>query len=150
MITLDQTRQLICDLFAGVNDAGGYPYVDHCFRVEQGLDETATFDERHAALLHDVLEDTELTIHDLLSLGYNARVVYLVDMLTNKSNETYMEHMRAIADTHDEGLIKIKLSDNHDNSDPSRHACFIPEDSARRMKKYAKARAILEKGLDSK
>jgi (p)ppGpp synthase/HD superfamily hydrolase len=147
--TLDETRAFITDLFRGVNDAGGVPYVLHCFRVEQGLPADATEDERHAALLHDVLEDTDITFYDLLNRGYSARTVELVEWLTiDKSNgETYMDHMRMIAATGNNGLINIKLSDNRDNSDLERLSVFDEEDQARRIKKYSKAKTILLGGL---
>ncbi len=59
--TLDETRAFVAKLFAGNVDKGGKPYAEHCFRVEARLPPSATEDERHAALLHDVIEDTDVT-----------------------------------------------------------------------------------------
>ena len=153
--TLDETRTYISELFAGVLDKGGVPYAEHCFRVEQGLPFDATEDERHAALLHDVLEDCSDKVSpvDLLMRGYSDRTVELVHALTfsgpySPYTGTYMDKIRRIRDSGDRGLINIKLSDNRDNSDPVRHLCFEPLDSERRMKKYNKARMALNEALE--
>ena len=81
--SLEATKFLIMELFEDIFDASGAPYHEHCFRVEEGLPETATLDERHAALLHDVLEDTEMTADGLRELGYSDRVIELVQGLTH-------------------------------------------------------------------
>ena len=62
------------------------PYIMHPIAVSQIVasvtDDTDMID---AALLHDVVEDTDITLGDLIETGFSARVVALVDMLTNTS-----------------------------------------------------------------
>src|ERR1700721_3072233 len=107
--TLDETRAWITELFAGVFDKSGDLYVNHCFRVEQGLGTEATEDERHAALLHDVVEDTSITYEDLFRRGFSERTIELIIFLTfDDPNLTYMDQIRTIAFTKDKGLINIK------------------------------------------
>jgi (p)ppGpp synthase/HD superfamily hydrolase len=140
---LDFTRALVRRLFAGVTDKGGKPYAEHCERVERLLGPDATEDERHAALLHDVLEDTSTTADDLRAMGYSARTAYLVLRLTRLAADgTYMDYIRGIAASGDQGLIRIKLADNADNSAPERIACLPPEQRDI-LRRYERARKIL-------
>ena len=145
-----ETVAFVYHLFKDVNDARGVPYYLHCIRVEMGLPAYATPDERKAALLHDVIEDTDTTYYDLLNRGYSLRVADLVWALTfNDPDRTYMDQIMDIRNSDDLGLINIKLSDNKDNSDPARHTCFTLEKSERMMKKYKKARKILMEAYDT-
>lgn len=148
MINLEPllTAQRIATVaFHGMKDKGGRPYIEHCLRVEAKLPPEATIDERCAAILHDVLEDTDLTDHDLYEAGMSERTVHLVEMLTRKKDTTYMDYIRDIKSTGDIGLINIKLADNADNSDPARIA-QLPPDEQGITKRYERARRILMGG----
>ena len=149
MPTIDETIALIERLFDGVTDKGGAPYAGHCLRVMAGLPATATEDERHAALLHDALEDTPLEVGDLEWRGYSKRTIDLVIMLSRPKGPgrpSYMDWIRQIAATGDSGLIAIKLADNADNSDPARIAQLPPEQQSI-ADRYARARKILEAAI---
>lgn len=148
-MTLDDTRALVRRLFEGVTDKGGRPYHEHCERVEAFLPAEATEDERHAALLHEVIEDTGTTSADLLGLGYSARTVHLVERLSRKPEDgPYLDWIGSVAASGDRGLILIKLADNRDNGDPARIAALPPE---RRdiSGRYALARALLVAALET-
>jgi (p)ppGpp synthase/HD superfamily hydrolase len=140
--TIEQTIALVEKLFDGVTDKGGKPYAGHCIRVMNYLPDTATEDERHAALLHDVIEDTEWTSLDLMCCGYSVRTVELVKALSRPDGSTYMDWIRQIAASGDAGLIAIKLADNADNSDPGRIA-QLPPDQRDIASRYERARKIL-------
>lgn len=146
MPTLDETRAWVRELFDGVTDKGGKPYADHCFRVEAGLPAEADEDERHAALLHDVIEDKVASGFEMTRRGYSPETIWLVLCLTREVGQTYAGYIDYIAALGHRGLIQIKLSDNRDNSDPARIACLPPEQRSI-AKRYAKARAVLESAL---
>lgn len=143
MPTLDETRDLVRRVFDGQFDKGGRPYAEHCERVEQLLGPEATEDERHAALLHDMVEDVPGGLDLLNELGYSRRTRALVDALSRSHVEPYDKYVQGIANSGDLGLILIKLADNIDNSDPERLARLKPSERDRLSRKYAKARAIL-------
>jgi (p)ppGpp synthase/HD superfamily hydrolase len=129
MPTLDETRAWVRELFDGVTDKGGKPYAEHCFRVEAGLPASADEDTRHAALLHDVLEDTFTGMTDLQARGYSRRAAGLV-LASRRARRDLRgihreDHQLARSD-----LIQIKLSDNRDNSDPARIECLPPSSAA--------------------
>lgn len=52
----------------------------------------------NAAILHDILEDTDWTIEDLARRGVDSVVCEVVDLLTRRSGETYMDSIRRICD----------------------------------------------------
>lgn len=142
--TLIETEAFVRRLFFGVVDKAGEPYVEHCVRVMEGLPAAATDDERHAALLHDVLEDTDLTARDLHLSGYSERTVWLVQRLTKWKGADYGAYVAAITASRDAGLIAIKRADLKDNSDPARLALLPARERERLAAKYASAREILE------
>lgn len=145
-IAIHRTERYIAGLFAGVTDKGGHPYVEHCYRVAGRLSD-APDDDVLAALLHDVVEDTTVSLEDLRAQGYSERTLWLVDKLTRRPEDgTYMDWIRSLAETGDAGLIRIKLADNLDNSDPARIAA-LPPDQRDIVRRYERARRILEPAL---
>lgn len=148
--TIEETKSLVQKLFEGVSDKAGKPYHHHCFRVMMRLGSEYGEDEQHAALLHDVIEDTSTTADDLRRMGYSERTVWLVEMLSrppkSQDRPSYQDWIKSIAATGDAGLISIKLADNADNSDPTRIAA-LPDSEKGILRRYNKARQILLDGL---
>ena len=98
-------------------DKTGMPYVFHPFHLaEQMMDETSTC----VALLHDVVEDTDITFDELLELGISESVIGSLRILTHDKNVPYAEYIQCIKDSGDEIAIAVKLADLHHNSDLSR------------------------------
>jgi (p)ppGpp synthase/HD superfamily hydrolase len=126
----------------GQVDKAGNPYIDHPRAVakilaDKGLGDNAVM----AGLLHDVVEDTDVTLDDLREAGYPEEVVRAVDSVTRRADETYMDLIRrAAADPL--GRL-VKLADNENNSDPARLALLDEEQRAWFTRKYAKARVAL-------
>lgn len=142
-----QAQTFVRHKFAGSLDKGGEPYVNHCLRVMERLPDWCGQDEWHAALLHDVLEDTDTTAADLRAFGFTERTIWLVERLTRPvgpDRPTYMDYIRSIAESGDKSLVAIKLADNADNSDPSR-ITQLPASERDIAKRYERARRILEK-----
>lgn len=129
----------------GQTDNSGQPYIFHPFHLaEQMTDEVSTC----VALLHDVAEDTNLTLEDL-EREFPREVTNALRLLTHNPGTDYFDYVRAIKIN--PVAVKVKLADLAHNSDETRFAgCKdIPaEQLARWREKYAKARAILEGGED--
>ena len=121
-------------------DKGGFPFIGHPLRVmaelaRQGFDEQIL----EAAILHDVVEDTEWTLDDLHDAGIHLRAVNLVDLMTRQEGSTYAEYIQRIK--HSEGYaVDIKIADIYDNLHPSR----ATSGSDKLRDRYLKALAILE------
>ncbi len=129
----------------GQTDKSGQPYIFHPYHLaEQMTDEVSTC----VALLHDVAEDTSLTLEDL-ERAFPQEVTDALRLLTHEKGTDYFDYVRAIRKN--PVAVKVKLADLAHNSDETRFAgCEdIPaEQLAKRREKYAKARAILEGGGD--
>jgi len=79
-----------------------------CTVIEMG---SPSQDELLAALLHDVVEDTEYTLQDLEELGYCDGALAIVDLLT-KQPGTYLENINRIIDSGNRSAMRVKLADN--------------------------------------
>lgn len=65
------------------------------------------------AYLHDVVEDSEVTLADLRDLGFDGWVVHAVETLTRRDSETYAEYIRRVAGS--EIAKTVKLADLRDH-----------------------------------
>lgn len=149
MPTIDETVAYIQRVHAGQTTKGGDPYWTHPVAVMGLLPANATEDERHAALLHDVIEDCGVTADELRAAGYSERTIALVQGLSRPegpNRPSYMDWIRSIADTGDRGLISIKLADNEHNSQPDRIAKLPPEQRDI-VKRYERSMRVLRKAL---
>lgn len=118
-------------------DKSGMPYVFHPFHLaEQMTDEDTTV----TALLHDVIEDTDMTVEGLSEMGFSARVCEAVSLLTHQEGMPYMEYVARIKKN---PIAKaVKLADLRHNSDRTRLDTVTLIDIARE-EKYRKAIEIL-------
>lgn len=124
----------------GQTDKSGLPYIFHPYHLaEQMTDETSTC----VALLHDVVEDTPLSLDDLAQ-EFPPAVIDALRLLTHTPDVDYFDYVRAICQN--PVARQVKLADLAHNSDETRFidCSTISADAlTRRREKYAKARAIL-------
>jgi (p)ppGpp synthase/HD superfamily hydrolase len=109
------------------------PYVLHLFRVMLAVDSGPA---RMTAVLHDVLEDTTLTVDDLLNSGVPRTVVDAVVALTHCPEDSYDEYIERVADN--ELARKVKLADLADNLANNERLPRTPEVVAR-INRYKRA-----------
>lgn len=88
-------------------------YWNHCVEVADNIN-NATENEYIAALLHDVVEDTDYTFEDLSSMGYSSEVVDIVKLLT-KEKGSYIFNIMRIVESKNISALRIKISDNEVN-----------------------------------
>ena len=87
-------------------DDKGSPYINHALRVMERMD---TEEEKMAAVLHDVVEDTEITLQDLCDAGFSREVVETVEILTKRQDMTYFYYIDYIHWS--ETASKINIAD---------------------------------------
>ncbi|MGW0121472.1 HD domain-containing protein [Streptomyces sp. NPDC003327] len=145
MTSVHEVDALAATAHAGQYDKIGVPYVEHVRAVAAGL---APFGDElvMAGLLHDVLEDTDLTADELLAAGVPARVVRIVEAVTNRADVPYEERLRRISGDRDATLVKI--ADNAHNSLPARSERLPADRRERLAAKYRAARATLWPAAD--
>ncbi|MEL6977211.1 MAG: HD domain-containing protein [Pseudomonadota bacterium] len=144
--SLEETAAWAETLYAGAADKAGAPMAAHARRVAEQLSTLfpqALEAERHAAWLHDVLEDGHASADEIAARGYSARVIELVEAVSRRRDLTYQNWIDAIAASGDAGAIRIKLADLSDNLDPERLAALPQETAARLSKRYARAQETL-------
>lgn len=148
MVDIERTIAFIEEAHRGQVDKGGKPYYQHPLRVMMRLGEEATDVERVAALLHDVVEDTGLTLEALRNSGYTEEVLEVVRLVSENHfpGLTYLQHIKALVHLGNVSAMMVKLADIADNLAPSRVAT-LPEDSRYLVGRYEKARDILVKAL---
>jgi len=126
----------------GQLDANGVPYIFHPIHLAEQMDDEISC---CVALLHDVVEDTAVTL-DTLRREFPGEVVAAVALLTHdrKGGVSYFDYVRAIKD--DPVAKKVKLADLSHNADQTRCAGsgMTDQQLACWREKYAKASAILQ------
>lgn len=140
MATLERAIQIAAAAHAGQIDKAGQPYILHPLRVMLAV---TTTDERIAAVLHDAVEDTNITLEQLRAESFSPAVVEAVDALTKRPGENRIAAAKRAAANRIARVVK--LADNADNMDLSR----IPNPSKKdfaRLKEYQVVRTLL---LDS-
>ncbi len=122
----------------GQVDKTGIPYVFHPVHLAEQME---TEDTTIAALLHDVVEDTQYSFSDLESMGFPASVIHALKKLTHDPAVPYLQYVAAIRP--DPIARAVKLADLRHNSDLTR--LDVVDDAAlERVEKYRKAMEILE------
>jgi (p)ppGpp synthase/HD superfamily hydrolase len=89
MPTLEDAIALAMEAHRGQKDKVGEPYILHPLRVMFRLGWDAPEAARIAAVLHDVVEDTPIQLHDLRRLGYSEEVVAAVELLSRRPEDSY-------------------------------------------------------------
>jgi guanosine-3',5'-bis(diphosphate) 3'-pyrophosphohydrolase len=138
MSTLEQAIEIAARAHAGQVDKAGAPYVLHPLRVMLSV---KTPHEQMAAVLHDVVEDTPVTLEDLRAQGFPQEVLEAVEALTKRKGETRLEAARRAA--RNPIARVVKLADVTDNLDLGRISHPSEKDYAR-LKEYAQVKALLE------
>lgn len=125
---------------AGQTDKAGLDYILHPQQVAAMM---TTDEEKAVALLHDIIEDTDVTASELLARGLPITVVEAVDALTKKDNQNYAAYLAGVKKN---GLATaVKLADLKHNSDLSRLEKITKKDRDR-AEKYRKAIEFLSEG----
>ncbi len=119
-------------------DKSGIPYAFHPFHL---ADQMQTEETVIVALLHDVMEDTEISAEMLSKEGFGGPILEALLLLTHQKGVDYMDYVRAIKPN---PIAKaVKLADLRHNSDVSR-LDVIDEKALKRKERYEEAIAFLE------
>jgi (p)ppGpp synthase/HD superfamily hydrolase len=134
MIDLLQRAVAIADgAHRGQTTKTGEPYINHVGRVAEPFLKLAIIAE-----LHDVVEDSDVTLKTLRAAGFSEEIVGAVDALTRREGESYKQYLRRCAEN-ESGII-VKVADIQDHLD-SRGGF---EGRSALMKRYRKALEYLE------
>ena len=129
---LDKALLLATNSHHGQFDKGGAPYILHPIKVMHYL-KTDDEELQCMALLHDVVEDCDVTFVDLEAIGMSKRVIDAVRCLTKQRGQTLGEYKEVIFSSKD--AMRVKMADLRHNSD-IRRLKGVTEKDLERMKKY--------------
>lgn len=121
-------------------DLNDIPYIFHPYHLAEQMDDEISCT---VALLHDVVENTKITLEDLKP-EFPREVVEAVAILTHDESVDYFEYVKGIKIN--PVALKVKLADLAHNSDDSRWigtTHIVELDFNRRKEKYLKAKEIL-------
>ena len=122
----------------GQLDRSGIPYIFHPMHI---ADQMTTEETCIVAILHDVVEDTDVTLEELKEAGFGEDIIHAIDLLTHRDGVPYLDYVRALKD--DPIASVVKLADLNHNSDRSRLSVITKKDEQRFLK-YQKAKDILQ------
>lgn len=123
----------------GQYDKSGKEYINHPLTVASFC---KTEDERIVALLHDVAEDTNITLDDLAKF-FNQNIIDALRLLTHKDDTPYLEYVAKIKEN--ELAKAVKIADLTHNMDMSRFENPTQKDFDRLEYKYKPALELLLK-----
>ena len=119
----------------GQFDKGAVPYIFHPIHLAETMDDEFS---TCVALLHDTVEDTDVTLEQL-AREFPREIVEAVDLLTHRDGVEYFDYVRAMKQN--PVAVKVKLADLAHNGDPKR--ICNQGNAEKRREKYAKAKKIL-------
>ncbi|NJN38402.1 MAG: GTP pyrophosphokinase [Acaryochloridaceae cyanobacterium CSU_3_4] len=130
------------DCHAHQLDKAGQPYISHPLRVMQAV---ATTQEKIVAVLHDTVEDSDLTLPDLAAAGFPSDVLAAIDAITQRQDESYEVYLARVIEN--PIALRVKIADMTDNMDISRIAHPTDKDWVR-LKKYETILPQLQEKLE--
>ncbi len=113
-------------------DKGGVPYIMHPITVANQMETT---DEIVVALLHDVVEDSNITIEHLNKFEFSYEVIAAISTLTKTAGEEFFKYLDKVKKN--EIALKVKIADMKHNSKLSRLKEITIEDIKRQEKYFA-------------
>ena len=135
--TLERAIAIAAAAHAGQVDKGGAPYILHPLKVMLRM---TTLEERIVAVLHDVVEDCDISLDDLRKEGFSEEVLTAIQSVTKVPGESFEDFVERAAQN-PIGRV-VKLADLEENSDLSRIASPSWDD-LERVEKYRRAIARL-------
>lgn len=140
MSTIEKAIEIAAIAHAGDIDKAGTPYIFHPIRLMLAV---KTPSEQMAAVLHDTVEDTDITFNDLKNAKFPQEVIDAVEALTKRNGESRIDAAaRAVANP----IARIvKLADVTDNMDLSRISTPTEKDYSR-LEEYKAVKKLLEAG----
>ena len=140
----NKALRIAYDAHHGQVDYNGIPYIFHPIHLAEQMDDEISC---CAALLHDVVEDTDVTMQDLAK-EFPDEVIQIVKLLTHDGNAEYdnLDYFDYVRKIKKHPIArKIKLADIAHNSDQTRcvGSDLTEEQLSYFQQKYQKAKGIL-------
>jgi (p)ppGpp synthase/HD superfamily hydrolase len=135
MDSIEKAIKIAMQAHEGQVDRGGKPYILHPLAVMLDVVYFGS-DYMIAAVLHDVIEDSDITLDHIVEQGFSAEVIEALQLLTKSKDKTYDNY---ISDIKGNGIARVvKMSDLKHNMQ-LRRLKRIKTSDMERYKKYKNA-----------
>ena len=121
-----------------------HPFTCGMLLQRNGCDENVVC----AGILHDVVEDTEVTFEELSEFGYPTEVIDILKLLTKQKGADYQAYIDNIIASDNVHAMNIKMSDLKHNMDITRISNPTVNDYERVNKRYAPAYEKIQNRLN--
>lgn len=115
MTFLEKAIEISTKAHKGQKDKAGKDYINHPMTVAAMVNED---NEKIVAYLHDVVEDTNVTLADLKEVGFDNDVIEAIDAITKRDGENYDDYIYRVSNN--KIAKQVKIADMTHNSDISR------------------------------
>lgn len=115
MTFLEKAIEISTKAHKGQKDKAGKDYINHPMTVAAMVNED---NEKIVAYLHDVVEDTNVTLADLKEVGFDNNVIEAIDAITKRDGENYDDYIYRVSNN--KIAKQVKIADMTHNSDISR------------------------------
>ena len=112
MTTIEDIIRIAVNAHDGMKDMVGNPAVTHVLAV--GLMGKNPLEQK-VGFLHDVVEDSDITLEDLRAKGVEEDVLTAIDLLTHRPEMSYEDYVKSIVFSDNKTAIQVKLNDLHHN-----------------------------------
>lgn len=120
----------------GQTDKAGVPYIFHPIHIAEQMDSEESC---VVALLHDVIEDSDITL-EILSKYFNDNIIAALKVLTKKENDDYVMYIKRVKTN--KLATKVKIKDLEHNRDLTRLDEVTDRDKKRSMKYWEAIRYL--------
>ena len=120
----------------GQTDKAGVPYIFHPIHIAEQMDSEESC---VVALLHDVIEDSDITL-EILSKYFNDDIIAALRVLTKKENDDYVMYIKRVKTN--KLATKVKIKDLEHNRDLTRLNEVTDRDKKRSMKYWEAIRYL--------
>jgi len=137
-VALEVAFEFAMFMHLGQLDKGNKPYIEHPIRVAENV---SSFPEKIVAILHDCIEDTDLTLDDL-SFHFPIEILRAVDAISRREDEPYVNYIRRVSTN----IIarRVKIADLKDNMSEKRWIFGERNNSSSMWVRYSKALEFLK------
>lgn len=105
---IDDAIDLATRVYFGLRDLDGNPAILHAIHVGMnGSGKTQMI----VGFLHDVIEDSDITLSDLEIWGYSKDVIASIDLLTHRKEVPYKEYLKKIVASGNLCAIEVKMNE---------------------------------------
>jgi len=136
---LEKAIKVALNYHYGATDRSEKPYILHCLRVMNAVPQEEEF--MIVAVLHDIIEDTTITLKTLGKMGFDKEILEAIDAISRRDEEEYMDYIARVCSNNI--AYQVKLKDVEDNINLLR----LPKISAgdiKLVKKYHLAYSYLK------